>query len=703
MSLGRSIPYCRARALVILAFLALASLFVVMKAPQASALNFGNSKAGNAYDAIYGDWEYSTTIQDGIVLSPGSGIGYATYTLTLPNFPARHSLIAQVYCQDTSAYGDGPHLRLWNWASSAWDNVVNLGVHTMRTIGVDVPYQTYVSTSGTVQLRVYADGNDDVDVGGVSAYYTTGSMSKNGDDANAKYGNWDYSSTYANGIELIDPSNAEWHFILVPDSVKYSLWIGVTYQDTSAWGDGLDLQYWNWGKSTWTTEFNIGAPTASTHLTLLISFKTNLIDLSGQYVNATTGLMKLRLITSLWDNTQVGAVEVLYTIDSPPTASFSVSPSSGNLATQFVFDASGGSDALDSSSSLQVRWDWENDGVWDTSWSTNKMATHTYSNAGSYLVNLEIEDSSGLTNQSTRQIFVVDDPPVTTAQLAGTAGENGWYKSSVTVTLTAYDDSGQLAWTKYKTDEMSNWASYSAPITISSEGVQKIGYFSQDSAGHSEAAKSMTISVDKTAPIAEGGADSTIDQASSVTLDGTSSSDNIGIASYSWSFVDGTTKTLSGGKPTYVFDNSGVFAITLTVSDEAGNRATDTVAITVLDRTNPVASVGSDRSVEVGIAASFDGSGSSDNVGIVSYEWDFGDGTTGTGKTTTHTYANKGIHTVTLTVKDAAGNAGTSSLTVTVNQNASTGSILVLAGIATATAVAVAAAGLLWWRRGKGL
>ncbi|HDS29173.1 MAG TPA: PKD domain-containing protein, partial [Candidatus Acetothermia bacterium] len=63
---------------------------------------------------------------------------------------------------------------------------------------------------------------------------------------------------------------------------------------------------------------------------------------------------------------------------------------------------------------------------------------------------------------------------------------------------------------------------------------------------------------------------------------------------------------------------------------------------------------------------SFDGSGSSDPDGsIVSYAWEFGDGTTGTGVSPTHTYVSSGTYSVKLTVTD--NQSATHSVTQTVN------------------------------------
>jgi len=174
--------------------------------------------------------------------------------------------------------------------------------------------------------------------------------------------------------------------------------------------------------------------------------------------------------------------------------------------------------------------------------------------------------------------------------------------------------------------------------------------------------------LDKTAPTADAGPDQEVDEETLVTFDGSASEDNVGVTSYTWTFLDVTQQTQTGVNPTYTFETPGTYIVTLEVTDAVGNHATDTVNITVLDVTDPVAEAGSDQMVKAGETVSFDAGGSSDNVGIASYEWDFGDGTTGSGVTTTHTYKKPETYTVTLTLKDEAGNVDTDSLTVSVEK-----------------------------------
>ena len=92
--------------------------------------------------------------------------------------------------------------------------------------------------------------------------------------------------------------------------------------------------------------------------------------------------------------------------NTAPTASFTVNPTTGTTATTLTFDASGSTDNEDATTALQVRWDWENDGLWDTDYSTIKIATHQYSTIGTYIVTLEVKDSEGLVNSVSQTISV---------------------------------------------------------------------------------------------------------------------------------------------------------------------------------------------------------------------------------------------------------------------------------------------------------
>lgn len=96
---------------------------------------------------------------------------------------------------------------------------------------------------------------------------------------------------------------------------------------------------------------------------------------------------------------------------TPPWAAFTVEPPEGAVTTAFLFDASSSADSEDPADSLEVRWDWEDDGVWDTNWSSEKTAQHRFAEPGTYTVRVEVRDSIGLTNGTTRRILVLPGSP----------------------------------------------------------------------------------------------------------------------------------------------------------------------------------------------------------------------------------------------------------------------------------------------------
>jgi len=89
---------------------------------------------------------------------------------------------------------------------------------------------------------------------------------------------------------------------------------------------------------------------------------------------------------------------------------------------------------------------------------------------------------------------------------------------------------------------------------------------------------------------------------------------------------------------------------------------------------SPVAHAGSNQTVKLGETVIFNASASepgwngTDDIPIVNYTWDFGNGntTTVTDPIICHTYNAAGTYTVTLTVKDAAGNSDKDTITVVV-------------------------------------
>lgn len=109
----------------------------------------------------------------------------------------------------------------------------------------------------------------------------------------------------------------------------------------------------------------------------------------------------------------IDAVTVFYDPpgNDPPIANFTVNPASGYVSTTFLVNASESYDMEDAANMLDVRWDWEDDGTWDTLWSTDKTEQHQYSSPGTYIIRLEVMDTGGLTNNTTRQVVVSALPP----------------------------------------------------------------------------------------------------------------------------------------------------------------------------------------------------------------------------------------------------------------------------------------------------
>lgn len=121
--------------------------------------------------------------------------------------------------------------------------------------------------------------------------------------------------------------------------------------------------------------------------------------------------------------------------------------------------------------------------------------------------------------------------------------------------------------------------------------------------------------------------------------------------SYSWTFPGGSPATSGLPNPTVRYNESGVYPVSLTVSNSVGsNSISNNGFITVKAIPKADFSVGTqlDRTVNFTNQTQFD-------FELPDYLWDFGDGNTGNAASPTHTYQSDGVYTVKLKVTNSCG------------------------------------------------
>lgn len=289
---------------------------------------------------------------------------------------------------------------------------------------------------------------------------------------------------------------------------------------------------------------------------------------------------------------------------------------------------------------------------------------------GNYTVNLTVTDNGGHSNSASATVTAVHDLPPTAAAGADFSVDEDTvadFNSSG-----SSDDVGIVNYT-WTIQELSVDLWGAAPtFNFATPGVYHVELVVRDTIGQSSMPDEVIVTVnDLTAPVANAGSNMTVSFGHAASLDGSLSTDNLAVTNWTWNFTDMGAHAVYGQHATHSFSGTGTYLVTLTVKDAAGHSATDTIVVTVVDDTAPVANAGPDQTVEVGEEVSFDASSSADEVGIVNYTWTIRNnvGVVGTvwGQLPKHTFTTAGTFNVTLDCSDAAGNHGTDVVKITVN------------------------------------
>ncbi|MBW3670695.1 MAG: PKD domain-containing protein, partial [Acidobacteria bacterium] len=131
------------------------------------------------------------------------------------------------------------------------------------------------------------------------------------------------------------------------------------------------------------------------------------------------------------------------------------------------------------------------------------------------------------------------------------------------------------------------------------------------------------------------------------------------VASWQWSFGDGTGSTTRN--PSKMYQKSGTYQVTLTVRNSAGQQSSASKSLLITAPIEPVKAaftVSPTTGTEGGTTFVFS---DQSNGPVTSWQWSFGDGTGSTVRNPSKVYQSAGTYSVTLTVKGSSGQQSTSS------------------------------------------
>ena len=350
-------------------------------------------------------------------------------------------------------------------------------------------------------------------------------------------------------------------------------------------------------------------------------------------------------------------------VNQPPAADPN-GPYNGTVGAPLQFDGSASSDP--DGTIVSFSWDFG-----DGSSGTGISPSHTYNTDGTFTVTLTVTDDAGATDTASTAATIA------LGNQAPVADPNGTYTGSVGLPVqfdgsASNDPDGTITSYSWNFGDGNTGTGETPTHTYDAAGTYNVTLTVMDDAGVTDSAgTTATISdVPNLPPVADANGPYSGTIGVPVTFDGTASTDQDGsIVSYDWNFGDGTIAMDVGPTPSHTYASDGSFTVTLTVTDDAGVTAADstTANIGIAPNEPPVADANGPYNGTAGSPVQFDGSASSDPDGsIVSFNWDFGDGSSGTGVNPSHTYNTDGTFTVTLTVTDDAGATDTDTTTATI-------------------------------------
>ncbi|MGA7194451.1 MAG: Ig-like domain-containing protein [Anaerolineales bacterium] len=190
--------------------------------------------------------------------------------------------------------------------------------------------------------------------------------------------------------------------------------------------------------------------------------------------------------------TTTGSATIVKIDTSAPTLALSASGTLGmnNWYTSNVTITANSSDSISGIASVQYSLD-------RGAWQAGNVAT--ISSNGNHTIEFLATDNAGNTATASQSIKIDQTIPIVTFTPTGTLGQNGWYQSSVSLAIAASDSVSGIASLQYSLDSGSTFLNYSAPLSISGDGIHTIQARATSNAGGAIATNS-NVKIDTTPP-----------------------------------------------------------------------------------------------------------------------------------------------------------------------------------------------------------
>jgi len=234
-----------------------------------------------------------------------------------------------------------------------------------------------------------------------------------------------------------------------------------------------------------------------------------------------------------------------------------------------------GSDSSDANNDmLTYTWSWNG-------WSAAAVKPTVTLPNGASTVTLTVDDQKGKTATDTVVITVRDTvaPATNLRSIVGIPGDNGWYKSAVTMALEATDACSGVKEIHYSIDGAPATApGNTATFTVMGDKNHTITYGAADNAMNAEQAHTTSVKIDSTNPVI------------TATISPLANSNGWHNTDVTVTFAcsDATSGVASCPAPILVTTEGAGQTITGTATDEAGNSASTAVILNI-DKTAPTA------------------------------------------------------------------------------------------------------------------